>query len=483
MLRQFIAAEFKHGSTDDYYPDQVKKLTDLVNDWIKNGDYTSIPKSIKEYFGTWVGEGLIRNSDYNAWKRLLNNSAAHKLGQTNRQRDNAVTLRNRLWILCKHVKRAAERRQHKINPETIDGYSQIMKSLEIFDKVHEELWPDYDLIPPPKLDGEEYDHSLNQSSVQGKIAAFEERLTSQNNGKRRPSHSRKSSGESKTVSTKPDKLYKLKKQIRTFAREFNELLNHPLAPAESKFISAEPQIQNGELGSFSNPFDNVEKALKDCKKQIEDEGSTALNGDEAVINFGFVYVGRQKYWIIYINNFAGYLQNLPHGLNSRYNILTYAQINESCHPFGPAGTTAGNSQEARTGRTIWEELKSNGLVENPSNEEIFGPSFDDEPTIPVRKPRSKKRVRKPRSRTPERATQTKKRKQLKKERELRRKEEYKKLKKKYREFLIELLKMIETDMLPKDWTQHKDDSGETYYFNSATKESQWKHPQINNLKK
>ena len=131
MLRQFVPAEFKHGITDDYYPDQVKNLTDLVNDWIKNGDYTSIPKSIQEYFGTWVGEGVLRNSDYNAWKRLLSNNAQSKRGQINRQQDNAVTLRNRLWILCKHVKQTAEQRYHPINPETIDGYSQIMNSLEI----------------------------------------------------------------------------------------------------------------------------------------------------------------------------------------------------------------------------------------------------------------------------------------------------------------------------------------------------------------
>ena len=427
MLRQFIAAEFKHGSTDDYYPDQVKKLTDLVNDWIENGDYTSIPKSIKEYFGTWVGEGLIRNSDYNAWKRLLNNSAAHKRGQTNRQQDNAVTLRNRLWILCKHVKRTAERRQHKINPETIDGYSQIMKSLEIFDKVHKELWPDYGLIPPPKLQGEKFTIDMGvdeKQSVRARRAAIEERLASQNNGKRRPSHSRKSSGESKTVSTKPDKLVKLKKQIRTFAREFNKLLNHPLAPAESKFMSAEGLKTDGSETYYElEPTDKGGRATKDKVFSGPSKGFEVLKpyaekllsklsskDKEDMIIFGWYWALGQKkrakkYMIYYENGQLKYVQKTKYKWTSE-------------EPFNT--------------KNIWANVQPD--VETPVRK----------PHVSVKRPPTN--------------------------------EKYKKLKKKYRELLQKLLKMIETDMLPKDWTQHKDDSGETYYFNSITGESQWEHP-------
>ena len=245
MLRQFIAAEFKHGRRDDY-PDQVQTLTEIVDKWIKDGDYNSIPDSIKVYFGTWLGEGIIRNTEHIAWKQLLSNNAAAKRGGNNaKQQEYAVNLRNRLWVLCKHVKQAAELKYRPLDPKNIDGYSQIMNSLNVFDKVCKELWPDHGLIPPPKLDGEKYtiDMGVDEPlSARARVAAIEERISSHNNGQRRLSLRRRS-GESKT--SKLDKLAKLKKQIRTFIKEFKKLLNHQLAPAESKFIPAEGLKMDG----------------------------------------------------------------------------------------------------------------------------------------------------------------------------------------------------------------------------------------------
>ena len=305
MLRQFVAAEFKHGIGDNYYPDQVKTLTEIVDKWIKDGDYTTIPESIKEYFGTWVGEGYIRNTEHIAWKRLLSNNASAKWGENNaKQQEYAINLRNRLWTLCKLVEQAAKSKHHPLDPKNIDGYSQIMNSLEIFDKVHKELWPDHDLIPPPKLDGEQYtiDMGVDEPlSARARVAAIEERVSSQHNGQRRPSLHRRHFRRRSVVKTY--KLVKLKKQIRTFIKEFKKLLNHPLAPAESIFMPAEPQIKGSEPGSKKNPFKNKKNALAECRKQIQDEGNSELNGDEAVINFGFVYVKLIKYWIIYINNY------------------------------------------------------------------------------------------------------------------------------------------------------------------------------------
>ena len=107
-----------------------------------------------------------------------------------------------------------------------------------------------------------------------------------------------------------------------------------------------------------------------------------------MVNFGFVYVLRQKYWIIYINNLASKLKNLPHGLQSRFNILTYGEIEEYCQPYGSSGSTSGNSSEARSGQTIWKFLVESGLEENPPESEIFGPTFDDEgPATPLQSPK------------------------------------------------------------------------------------------------
>jgi len=507
MLRQFVAAEFKHGIGDNYYPDQVKTLTEIVDKWIKDGDYTTIPESIKEYFGTWVGEGYIRNTEHIAWKRLLSNNASAKWGENNaKQQEYAINLRNRLWTLCKLVEQAAKSKHHPLDPKNIDGYSQIMNSLEIFDKVHKELWPDHDLIPPPKLDGEQYtiDMGVDEPlSARARVAAIEERVSSQHNGQRRPSLHRRHFRRRSVVKTY--KLVKLKKQIRTFIKEFKKLLNHPLAPAESIFMPAEPQIKGSEPGSKKNPFKNKKNALAECRKQIQDEGNSELNGDEAVINFGFVYVKLIKYWIIYINNYrtspaptatklgnmnnkelrekagelglykeevkrlanganlsnnstwmtgikaylAHTLKNLPFDLQSGFNILTYKEVNEYCHPFGARGSVSGNSPEATSGQFIWDELIKLGLVENPPESEFFGPTFDDEPTTPIRKPRQE--YKKPR-------------------------QEYKELKKKYRELLQELLKMIEADA----WKQYSDKQGRIYHYNFITKESQWDDQRIDN---
>lgn len=183
----------------------------------------------------------------------------------------------------------------------------------------------------------------------------------------------------------------LKDAFSTFTNDIEpELEDYPLAPAESKFMSAEPQIKDREPGSKKNPFTNKKNALAECIKQIEDEGNSALDGDEAVVNFGFVYVLRQKYWIIYINNLASKLKNLPHGLQSRFNILTYGEIKEYCQPYGSSGSTSGNSSEARSGRTIWKFLVERGLEKNPPESEIFGPTFDDEG--PATPPQSPKRI-------------------------------------------------------------------------------------------
>lgn len=181
----------------------------------------------------------------------------------------------------------------------------------------------------------------------------------------------------------------LKDAFSTFTNDIEpELEDYPLAPAESKFMSAEPQIKDREPGSKKNPFTNKKNALAKCIKQIEDEGNSALDGDEAVVNFGFVYVLRQKYWIIYINNLASKLKNLPHGLQSRFNILTYGEIEEYCQPYGSSGSTSGNSSEARSGQTIWKFLVESGLEENPPESEIFGPTFDDEgPATPLQSPK------------------------------------------------------------------------------------------------
>ena len=129
-----------------------------------------------------------------------------------------------------------------------------------------------------------------------------------------------------------------------------------------QFVSAEPQIKSGAKGSALNPFDNLQSALEECKNQIEATGNKELQSKDVVFNFGFVYVEKQKYWIIYIDEA---LQNLPHYLNWGYNILTYKEIE--------AGPTSGSSHEAQT---IWDILVQEGLVEYPQEEEIFGPTFD-----------------------------------------------------------------------------------------------------------
>lgn len=144
-----------------------------------------------------------------------------------------------------------------------------------------------------------------------------------------------------------------------------------------QFISAEPQIKRGSPGSLENPFDSRQSALDECKRQIVATNSIELESDDAVFNFGFVYVNRQIYWIIYIDNRKA-LNILHYGLQGGYNILTYGEIDEYCNPFG-SGYSAGQSPEQKNGQTIWDKLtEKEGFRENPPATEIFGPTFDDE---------------------------------------------------------------------------------------------------------
>ena len=292
MLRHFVAAEFKHGYTDDYYIDQINKLLKLIDQWTKRGHYDNLDL-IRDYF---LDVAAIKETK--AWLDLLSNKSHESisaglgiqfiLGQAenNEQKKKAKLLRKRLWQVRKILEHFND------TPANINGYKDIVRSLDCFEKAYKKLWPTGKPIPLPKMSWEEYDFKRDSGGVKGKVAAIEERLRGKSSVRQR-SHSQ-------IVNTDDSKLSLLQHQVLYLENLLRDLLSKKdrgLQPAEGLKNDGSFHLEASDIGSSrTNAFDTIIEAKIALGRHIENylrrlgiSGSETLPIDKYIV-WGRVWV-------------------------------------------------------------------------------------------------------------------------------------------------------------------------------------------------